>query len=137
MQVPYNHTETGSRWQVGQNAPEFPEQQGRPDRELQRCEQMAGVGQSHPQNWGTGQTIVSELCKEKAGGSRVLGRGVEELDKWSGQGQRHQATPSVALIQRPASKQKGSLSTGSCLSLLLSIILFILFFLFFNLFIEI
>lgn len=94
-------------------------------------------GQSHPQNWGTGQTIVSELCKEKAGGSRVLGRGVEELDKWSGQGQRHQATPSVALIQRPASKQKGSLSTGSCLSLLLSIILFILFFLFFNLFIEI
>ena len=28
VQVPYNHTKTGSRWQVGQNAPEFPEQQG-------------------------------------------------------------------------------------------------------------
>ena len=40
--------------------------------------------QSHPQNWGTGQTIVPELCKEKAGGSRVLELGAGELDKWSG-----------------------------------------------------
>lgn len=86
-------------------------------------------GQSYPQNWGTGQTIVPELCKEKAGGSRVLGLGTGELDKGSGQGQRHQATPSVALIQRPVSKQKDSLSTGSCLSLLFSIILLILFYL--------
>lgn len=100
VQVPYNHIKTVSRWQVGQNAPKFPEQQGRPDTELHGLSRWPGWGdQSPPQNWGTGQIIVPELCKEKARGSRVLGRGVGELDKWSGQGQRHHATPSVALIQ--------------------------------------